>query len=378
MSVKKYVVRLSGEERERLETLLRKGKSPARRVLKARILLKADVSEAGKGWSDNRIIEALETSPSMVYRVRKQLVEEGFEAVLSRKPRAMPAVARIFDGEKEAKLIALACSKPPKGRARWTLRLLENKVVELGIVGRASDSTIGRALKKNTLQPHRRQHWVIPPTANSAFVAAMEDVLAVYTRPRDGDCPLVCLDETSKQLIAETRVPISMKAGRPARFDYEYERNGTANLFMMFAPLEGWRHVKVTDRHTAVDYARVLKDLADIHFAHAKTIVLVQDNLSIHSKASLYEAFPAVEARRLVERFEWHYTPKHGSWLNLAESELGVLTSQCLDRRIPNKQILIDEIAAWEHDRNANHTKADWQFTTKNARIKLKHLYPAI
>jgi DDE superfamily endonuclease len=144
-----------------------------------------------------------------------------------------------------------------------------------------------------------------------------------------------------------------MKAGRPARFDYEYERNGTANLFMMFAPLEGWRHVKVTDRHTVVDYARVLKDLADIHFAHAKIIVLVQDNLSIHSKASLYEAFPAVEARRLIERFEWHYTPKHGSWLNLTESELGVLTSQCLDRRIPNKQILIEEIAAWEHDRNA-------------------------
>ena len=153
ISVKKYVVRLSGEERERLKTLIRKGKSPARRVLKARILLKADVSEAGKGWSDNRIIEALETSPSMVYRVRKQLVEEGFEAVLSRKPRAMPAVARIFDGEKEAKLIALACSKPPKGRARWTLRLLENKVVELGIVDRASDSTIGRALKKTLFSP---------------------------------------------------------------------------------------------------------------------------------------------------------------------------------------------------------------------------------
>ena len=206
----------------------------------------------------------------------------------------------------------------------------------------------------------------------------MEDVLAVYTRPRNSDCPLVCLDETSKQLVAETRVPMPMKAGRPARFDYEYQRNGTVNLFMMFAPLEGWRHVKVTDRHTAVDYAHVLKDLADIHFAHAKTIVLVQDNLSIHSKASLYEAFPAVEARRLVERFEWHYTPKHGSWLDLAESELGVLTCQCLDRRIPDKQTLIDEIAAWEHDRNANHTKADWQFTTKNARIKLKHLYPSI
>jgi hypothetical protein len=186
-------------------------------------LLKADVSEAGEGWSDSWIIKALGASASMIYRVRKQLVEEGFEAVLSRKQRATPAVARIFDGEKEAKLIALACSKPPKGRARWTLRLLENKVVELGIVDRASDSTIGRALKKNTLQPHRRQQWVIPPKANSAFVAAMEDVLAVYTRPRDPDRPLVCLDETSKQLIAETRVPIPMKAGRPARFDYEYE-----------------------------------------------------------------------------------------------------------------------------------------------------------
>jgi hypothetical protein len=148
VAVKKYVVRLSGEERTQLEGLISKGKAPARRLLKARILLKADVSQAGEGWSDSRIIEALDTSPSMVYRVRKQLVEDGFEVVLSRKPRAMPAVARIFDGEKEAKLIALACSKPPKGRARWTLRLLENKVVELGIVERASDSTIGRTLKK--------------------------------------------------------------------------------------------------------------------------------------------------------------------------------------------------------------------------------------
>ena len=206
----------------------------------------------------------------------------------------------------------------------------------------------------------------------------MEDVLAVDTRPRDPDYPLVCLDETSKQLIAETRTPIPMKRGRAARVDYEYERNGTANLFMLFAPLEGWRHVEVTDRHTAIDYARVLKDLADRHFPYAKTIVLVQDNLNIHSKASLYEAFPAAEARRLVERFEWHYTPKHGSWLDLAESELGVLSTQCLDRRIPDKQTLIDEIAAWEHDRNANHTTADWQFTTQSARVKLKRLYPSI
>jgi hypothetical protein len=206
----------------------------------------------------------------------------------------------------------------------------------------------------------------------------MEDVLEVYQRPPDPAFPLVCLDETSKQLIAETRVPIPAKPGRPARRDYEYERNGTANLFMMFAPLEGWRRVKITDRHAAVDYAQILKELSDTHFPEADKIVLVQDNLSTHKPASLYQAFPAPEARRLVERFEWHYTPKHGSWLNMAESELGALSSQCLDRRIPDKETLIEEVAAWQDGRNKNHTKADWQFTTADARVKLKRLYPAL
>ena len=152
----------------------------------------------------------------------------------------------------------------------------------------------------------------------------MEDVLEVYQRPHDPQRPLVCLDETSKQLIIDTRAPIPAKPGQPARHDYEYERNGVANLFMVFAPLEGWRHVKVTNRRTAIDYAHVLRDLSDTHFPDAAKIVLVQDNLNIHKPASLYEAFPAPEARRLVERFEWHYTPKHGSWLDMAESELGV------------------------------------------------------
>jgi len=205
----------------------------------------------------------------------------------------------------------------------------------------------------------------------------MEDILAVYTRPHDPDYPLVCVDETSKQLIAETRVTIPMKPGRPARHDYEYERNGVANLFMMFAPLEGWRHVTVTDRHAAVDYAQVLKHLSDTCFPDAIKITLVQDNLSTHTPASLYQAFPPTEARRLVERFEWHYTPKHGSWLDLAESELGVLSSQCLDRRIPDKPTLTKEVDAWVKSRNKRHAKADWRFTTDTARVKLKHLYPS-
>ena len=206
----------------------------------------------------------------------------------------------------------------------------------------------------------------------------MEDVLDVYHRPRDPECPVVCLDETSKQLVAETRVPMPAKPGRPARHDYEYERNGTANLFMLFAPLEGWRHVKVTDRHTAVDYAHLLKEVSDTWFPNVPKIALVQDNLNTHKPASLYEAFPAEEARRLVERFEWHYTPKHGSWLNMAEIELSVLTTQSLDRRIPDKAMLTEETAAWEAERNNKHSKADWQFTTADARVKLKRLYPSI
>jgi hypothetical protein len=206
----------------------------------------------------------------------------------------------------------------------------------------------------------------------------MEEVLEVYHRPHDPACPLVCLDETSKQLIKETRVPIPARPGRPARTDYEYERNGTANIFMLFAPLDGWRHVSVTDRHAAVDYAHLLKEVADRWFPGAAKIALVQDNLSTHKPASLYEAFPPAEARRLVERFEWHYTPKHGSWLNMAETELSVLSSQCLDRRIPTRQMLIDEVTAWEAARNKHHAKADWQFTTADARVKLKRLYPSL
>ena len=206
----------------------------------------------------------------------------------------------------------------------------------------------------------------------------MEDVLDVYTRAHDPARPLVCLDETSKQLVAETRAPQPMQPGQPARRDYEYRRNGTANLFMLFAPLEGWRHVKVTERRTAVDYAHVLKELADIHFPKAEKIILVQDNLNTHAPSSLYEAYPPAEARRIIGRFEWHYTPKHGSWLNLAESELAVLGRQCLARRIPDAPSLASEVNAWMAGRNIHHAKANWRFTTADARIKLKSLYPAI
>ena len=219
---------------------------------------------------------------------------------------------------------------------------------------------------------------MIPPTANAAFVAAMEDVLDVYKRPRDPARPLVCLDETSKQLVAETRTPEPMRAGQPARHDYEYKRNGTANLFMLFAPLEGWRHVEVTERRTAIDYAKILRDLSDVHFPAAEKIILVQDNLNTHAPSSLYEAYEPAEARRIIERFEWHYTPKHGSWLNLAESELAVLSGQCLARRIPDVAKLTAEVDAWRKRRNIHNAKANWHFTSADARVKLKNLYPTL
>ena len=212
---------------------------------------------------------------------------------------------------------------------------------------------------------------MIPPKQNAAFVAAMEDVLDVYTQPHDPKRPLVCLDETSKQLVEETRQPIPMELGKPARHDYEYKRAGVANLFMGFAPLEGQRIVKVTDHSTRIDYAHFLRDLSDIHFADVGIIRLVQDNLNTHPHASLYEAFEPAEARRLVERFEWHYTPKHGSWLNMAEAELSVLSRKCLDRCIPDKETLEREVQKWQDDRNALGATMDWRFTTKDARIKV-------
>ena len=205
----------------------------------------------------------------------------------------------------------------------------------------------------------------------------MEDVLDVYTRPYDEDHPLVCMDETSKQQIMEVREPIPCGPGRNCRYDSHYKRNGVSNLFMFFAPLEGWRHLKVTDRRTKVDWAIAMRELVDEHFANAKKITVVMDNLNTHSPSSLYEAFAPQEAKRILNRLDIHYTPKHGSWLNMAEIELSVLGRQCLSGRIPDQQTLRREVAAWQTPRNTKGSSVDWRFTTEDARIKLKRLYPS-
>lgn len=222
------------------------------------------------------------------------------------------------------------------------------------------------------------KQWCIPPKANAEFVCKMEDVLEVYKRPYDPKRPVVCLDETSKQLIGETQMPVPAAPGQVAHCDYEYVRNGTANLFMVSEPLAGQRDVEVTDRRTRKDYAQCLRRISDEMYPDADVVVLVQDNLNTHSPTSLYEAFEPAEARRLMDRFEIHYTPQHGSWLDMAEIELGILGRQCLSRRLDNVDDLKRETAAWNAARNAAGTRVNWQFTTADARIKLRRLYPSI
>jgi len=228
------------------------------------------------------------------------------------------------------------------------------------------------------VKPWLTEEWCLPPTASGEFVCAMEDVLEVYTLPYDPAYPQVCMDEMSKQLVGETRVPVPPAPGQVARIDYEYVRLGVANLFLFFEPLAGWRHLQVTEQRTKRDWAHAIRELIDVHYPHAVKIRLVLDNLNTHVGGALYEAFPPAEARRLLDRLEIHYTPKHGSWLNMAESELSILSRQCLDRRIANPATLAREVAAWAAPRNSAQATMDWRFTTADARIKLAHLYPVI
>jgi hypothetical protein len=369
---KKYIVALNADERQKLLALIGSGTSKARTLTHARILLKAD-----EGWQDQAICEALEVSIPTVERVRKRFVFEGFDVFL--KPhRPNRIYSRKLDGEQEARVIALVCSSPPEGYARWSLRLLADRVVQLKIIDSISHETIRQVLDDNELKPWRKQEWCIPPHASAEFVYHMEDVLDVYKRPADPQHPLMCFDESPEQLVRETRQALPMQPGLPERYDHEYQREGVANLFMFFAPLQNWRHVKVTERRTKADWAECMRDLVDVHFPQAERIVIVQDQLNTHSPACLYEVFSPTEAKRILDRLEFHSTPKHGSWLNMAEIELSVLNRQCLNRCIPSQTELIRETKTWASQRNDKNATVNWQFETNDARIKLNRLYPSI
>ena len=364
----RYRVELSHAERTELRALLSGGKQEARKLKRAQILLAADA-----GASDEAIAASVGVGGSTVYRTKRRFVLGNLEAALSEEPR--PGADRKLSGKEEALLVATACSNPPEGRARWTLELLADELVRLTEHGSLSRETVRRRLAENDLKPWRKDMWCIPQV-DGEYVARMEDVLDLYAEPPDPKRPVVCFDESPVQLIGETRQPIPAMPGQLERYDCEYKRNGTANLFILLDVHRSWRRVKVTDSRAAVDFAACMRELCDVHFPKAERIRVVLDNLSTHSAGALYQAFPAAEARRMLRRLEFHYTPKHASWLNMVEIEIGVLRSQCLDRRIATKARLIAEVAAWERHRNASGARIQWMFTTYKARAKMGRAYP--
>lgn len=369
---KKYIVDLNAEEQEMLTGLITSGTQRVRKVNHARILLKA-----AAGWTDQQIRESLDVSVATIERVRQRFVEEGLQqALVPHKTRRK--YQHLMDGNQEAHLVALACRQPPTGYRQWSLRLLASEMVRLEHIAAVSHATVRNVMQANELKPWLKEEWCIPPKQNAEFVYHMEDVLEVYQRPEDVRFPLICFDETPVQLISETRQSISAKPGQLERYDYEYRREGTANLFMFFAPLLNWRHVKVTQRRTKMDWATCIDELVHQHFPNAERCVLVEDQLNTHNPAALYEAFEPAKARSILDRLELHFTPKHGSWLNMAEIEFSVLSRQCLRGHIPNREILASEVLAWETERNSSKATVDWRFTTADARIKLKKLYPVI
>ena len=364
----RYRVELGQDERSELTVLLSGGKHSVRKLKRAQILLAADA-----GSSDKAIAASVMVGGSTVYRTKRRFVEIGLAAALAELPR--PGAERKLSGKEEALLVATACAKPPAGRARWTLELLAGAMVKLTEHAGLSRETVRRRLAENDLKPWRKDMWCIPEV-DGTYVARMEDVLDLYAEPPDPKRPVVCFDESPTQLIGEVRQPIPATPGQLERYDCEYRRNGTANLFVFLDVHQPWRKVKVTDSRTARDFAQCMRDLVDLHYPKAERIRVVLDNLSTHSAGALYEAFPAPEAHRILRRLELHYTPKHASWLNMVEIEIGVLRGQCLGRRIGDRKVLETEIAAWEAQRNAAGARIQWMFTTQRARIKLLRAYP--
>jgi transposase len=364
----RYRVDLSETERCELEAMLRGGTHAARTLKRAQILLAADA-----GVGDEMIATTVAVGASTVYRTKRRFVEGNLERALREEPR--PGAARKLSGKDEALLVATACSSPPEGRARWTLELLSDTLVQLTAHESLSRETVRRRLAENALKPWRQKMWCVPKV-NGEYVARMEDVLDLYAETPDSNRPVVCFDESPTQLIGEVRQPIAAEPGQVKRYDYEYRRHGTVNLFVLLDAHRPWRKVTVSERRTAVDFAACMRDLVDVDFPQAERIRVVMDNLSTHTPGSLYEAFPAPEAHRILRRLEFHFTPKHASWLNMAEIEIGVLRRQCLDRRIDNRRRLEREIAAWERQRNAAGAEIKWMFTTDTARTKMGRAYP--
>ena len=364
----KYAVRLTPEERENLQRLVRGGKSPARMTTRARILLKT-----GDGWPAPQVAEALDVAEGTVYRIKRRFVEDGLEGALWERTQAHRY--RKLDDRGEAHLVALACSPAPEGHDHWTLGLVGWQGGRVGIGVLHVPRRGAPAAQKNALKPWQKKEWCIPKVS-ADFVAHMEEVLDLYEEPYYPRRPVVCFDETSTKLLAEPRPALPTRPGLPLRRDYEYRREGMRNLFLACEPQAGWRHVVVTQRRTMEDFAQQMRWLVDEAYPEVEVIRVVLDNLNTHRMASLYEAFPAAEARRIAKRLKFHYTPKHGSWLNMAEIEFSVLSRSCLRQRLPDEEALGREVQALVTERNTAQATINWRFNTHDARTKLHRLYP--
>ena len=367
----KYIVELTEDERNELQTMVNGGESRARILKRAQILLAADRGTL----TDQQVADAVHSSTSTVYRTKRKLVEGGVEHALREAPR--PGGSRKLDPKQEALLVATACTKPPTGSARWTLQLLADRLVALTDLESLSAETVRRRLQEKELKPWQKKMWCIPKF-DSDFVAQMEHILDVYAEEPDPRRPLVNFDEGFKQLVAENRAPIPAKPGQPEKYDYEYRRAGTATVFLFFDRHRGWRRAKASHQRRNQDFAECMRELVDVHYPDAEIVRVVLDNLSTHRPGALYKTFPPAEARRILRRLEFHYTPKHASWLNMVEIEIGVMTRQCLDRRIGSFEGLQAELAAWERRRNGEGATINWLFDVDSARQRLTRAYPGL
>ncbi len=390
MPKKKYEVLLTPEDESVLKSMTHTGnKYSAREILHAQVLLHSNDNRPESKKNNRELADWLDISPTTVNQIRKTYAESGLDAALHRKTRITPAVASKITGDFEAKVVAAALGPPPEGYSRWTLRLLAEHCMEKKYIVSVSYVTIGELLNTNEPKPHLSKYWCIPKQNDPAFVANMEDVLGIYQRPYCKNIPVVCMDGKPLQLLGEIRERISSRpahigpdtqlprSGYCEKIDSGYVRCGTASYLCLQSRLvDGGMYMPLNTVQKG-DYAKMMRKIADEFYPECDRIIIVSDNLNTHDKASFYEAFPPQTAYRLAQKFEMHYTPKHGSWLNIAETELSALTIQCLgNRRIHSLEELNSTISDWEKGRNQKQVGVKWHFTAEDALIKLKRLYP--
>jgi len=385
----KYKVELSVQEMELLREITRNGnRNSAKTIMHANVLLKTNDSSESKK-TDREIAEIFGISKTTVNAIRTTYSESGIEAVLNRKTRLDAPILSKITGDFEAQVIAAALSPAPLGRANWTLRLLAEHCMEKKYIVSISHTAIGELLNTNEVKPHLSKYYCIPKENDSHFVAHMEDILGIYQRPYNPKIPVICMDEKPVQLLDDIRERVNakplrtdpdtgiIKRGELEKIDYQYERCGVASIFVFCEPLAGWRYMEALPTRTKGDFAMMAKKTADRFCPDAEKIILIADNLNTHNISSFYEAFPPEIAYQLLQKIEFHYTPKHGSWLNIAESELGSMAIQALgNRRINSVDFLNEILSYWQLDRNSRQKGVNWQFTNEQARIKLKRLYP--